>query len=162
MNVREIPLQLFQEFATDTPAQVPLEREHSPSAWAQVAPTENGLWLRLENAGHDLGHLTNIRLEVHLDEREARNNYSLEAIASISAGERVSRQWGVDMEEAVWFQPALPDRLRYLDLDDLPDFLPLLDRMVYRARELYADPEVERRRYLLADRPEVPQLMLTP
>ena len=165
MNVREIPLILFQEFRQGDPEEVKFTGLSS-SGYSLIAPAHNDVWLRFDFDGHDRGYSTNSYLRLHANDYDAKSK--LTDIANLGAGEferMGSYQDRSRYEDAVWYYHGhsysrlwgRPGWCR------LPKYLPVLAKIVERAQELDQDPGTEHPTYSSDDRPnpiDLPRLVL--
>ena len=156
MNVREIPLILFQEFRQGEFEEVE-SKSLSSSGFSLIAPSINDVWLRFDFNGYDSGYSTNSFLRLHANDFDAKSE--LTSIASLGAGEFDRMGSGVGhprYEDALWVvhghsYSRLWGRPGWCHL---PNYLPVLMGIVERAEELDQDPGTEHPVYNHDDRPD--------
>ena len=155
MNVREFPLILFEEFRQGDHEEVKFTGLSS-SGYSLIAPALNDVWLRFDFMGHDRGYSTNSYLRLQANDYDARSD--LTYITLLGAGEfdrMGSYQGHPRYEDALWIvhghsYSRLWGRPGWCQL---PNYLPVLVKIVERAEQLDQDPGTEHPIYNFEDRP---------
>jgi len=155
MNVREIPLILFQEFRQGDFEEVKFTGLSS-SGYSLIAPTLNDVWLRFDFNGHDRGYSTNSYLQLHANDYDAKSNLTYIVLLGAGESDLMGASHPRSYEDALWLvhghsYSRLWGRPGWCNL---PYYLPVLTKIVERAQELDQDPGTEHPIYNHDGRPE--------